>query len=115
MIPLPDIHDKDYWASIKTWANAPKLKNPSEKNSDGCTGVRDLYVQACWEHDYHYTYARTFYGDPIDRSFADHRFRDVVQMLSVFHQESPLSWWRWVGLRIFGGKAWNDHRREENA
>lgn len=101
---LPRLTDAVYWDYIASWA---------VKHSDGCSGVADIYVQACWEHDYHYRYGRTVQRAPISRSAADRRFRQVVQALSPAGLLSPVSWWRWAGLRLFGGRAWRGHRNRE--
>ncbi len=101
---LPCRSNAAYWSFIKQWAST---------YSDGCSGVADIYVRACWEHDYHYRYARTVAGEPITRAQADARFRQVVQWDSPAHRFSPLSWWRWAGLRLFARRAWSNHRRND--
>lgn len=101
---LPHINDRVYWDNIAAWA---------ARFSDGCSGVADIYVRACWEHDYHYRYARTLKGAPISRQVADQRLRDVIQALSPAHRISVVSWVRWLGVRAFGWWAWNGHRAAE--
>lgn len=94
-----------YWLQIRRWAKKVK--------SDGCSGVPDFYRDACLEHDYHYANAKTWYGDPVTRAQADARFRKVIQWKSPFGIFSPMSWWRWAGLRLFGEAAWEAHRLKE--
>lgn len=91
--------DDPYWWCVREYA--------SWINSDGCTGVADFYLDACLEHDYHYRTHRWLDGRPIFRSEADERFRRVIQSRSPFGRISPLSWWRWAGVRILGRHAWN--------
>lgn len=99
MPTLPGKHDSAYWAALGAWARA---------NSDGCTGVKDVYVRACHEHDFHYRFAHTFagtpeaLGEPISKTEADTRFRQVMQWESPLGRFSPLSWWRWAGVATFG-------------
>lgn len=101
---LPNQDDHEYWQAITAWALV---------HSDGCSGVADIYIRACWEHDYHYRFGRTLSGAPISRRQADARFRQVIQELSPAGVLSPVSWWRWAGLRLAGWKAWNGHRNRE--
>jgi hypothetical protein len=84
--------------------------------SDGCTGVPDWYLDACLEHDGHYaTHVWCAYTDEegafhpsyaISRETADLRFRHVIQTMSRFGRWSPLSWWRYAAVRVFGRKLW---------
>lgn len=94
-----------YWTTIRAIAQ--------EMHSDGCSGVPDFYIDACYEHDYHYRYAETLYGFPVTRVEADARFRQVIQARSRFGRFSPMAAWRWVGLRLFGERAWETHRAKE--
>ena len=96
---LPGKDDHAYWSALARWAAA---------HSDGCTGVKDIYVSACHEHDFHYRFAHTFAGTPeapgesITKSEADTRFRQVMQWQSPLGRFSPVSWIRWSGVRLFG-------------
>ena len=96
------IDDPDYWSYIRYVAK--------ERSFDGCTGVPEFYQDACLEHDLHYADAKTAFGDPITREESDERFRLVIQKRSCFRLFSPLSWWRWLGVRLLGKNAWNGHR-----
>ena len=98
MPTLPGKNDTAYWATVKEWA---------VRYSDGCTGVKDFYVRACFEHDWHYRYGVTFPhqgspGEPISKVEADARFRQVMQWESRLGRFSPLSWVRWSGVALFG-------------
>jgi hypothetical protein len=96
-----------YWALLnQPWYQ--QLVSDWAKNlqSDGCTGVLDIYLPACWEHDIAYRLHQTVLSEPLTRREADRRFRWSIQFLSPFGALSPLSWWRWAGVRMFGVKAW---------
>lgn len=88
--------------------------------SDGCTGVPDYFVTACREHDFYYRTHHAFCGRLINRAEADKRFRKRI--MSLARQRGGLtylagiwiSWWRWAGVRILGGEAWNGHRKTAN-
>lgn len=95
---LPSINDPTYLRLIYLKAE--------ELQSDGCSGVPDFYIKACWEHDVHYRTHQTIFGRPITRAQADAVFRQRIQEMSLFGVLSPMSWWRWTGLRIAGGRAW---------
>lgn len=97
-------YDKLYWAAIYAVAKA--------NHYDGCTGVPDWLVWTCLEHDLHYATAKMLDGTPIDKATADYIFRVRIQQGSGFGVFSPASWWRWLGVRWFGTKAWNGHRRK---
>ena len=103
MFKLPKLSDTIYWNALKTWAQV---------ESDGCTMVPDHYVEACWEHDFHFRYAVTLYGDPITIEQANRRFRDSIQMLSRLRWFSPLSWIRYAAINVFGRSAWNSSRKQ---
>jgi hypothetical protein len=76
-------------------------------NSDGCTGVSNIHVDACIVHDFLYTYHVDFYGNPITQEYADKVLREIIQQKSVFGVFSPMSWWRWIGVRIAGKSHWD--------
>jgi hypothetical protein len=103
MPKLPNLNDTTYWTTLAVWAH---------KESDGCTGVKDWWVEACWEHDWHWRYAVTLYGDPITFDEANARFRQSIQMRSLLGRFNPLSWIRWEGVRRLGRGIWDDHRRK---
>lgn len=99
--------------------------------SDGCSKVPDFYLAACQQHDCSYYYAkdpvdayrhyRTGSADPwkdatpITKAQADAAFRKEIQERSIIGVFSPLSWWRWAGVKWFGKKAWNSHKATHNA
>lgn len=101
---LPNKDDTEYWDRVAAWG---------KKNSDGCTGVPDFYVEACWEHDYHYRYAMTLLGDPITFEESNARFRESIQMRSRLRWFSPMSWVRFLGVRAFGRPLWDEHRQRD--
>lgn len=56
------------------------------------------------------------YGEPVTRAWADARFRSVIQSLSIVRRAylpgwlSPMSWWRWTGVRLGGRRTWERYR-----
>ena len=103
-----------YWTWIRK--EAAKIK------SDGCSGVPDFHLDCCLQHDLSYVYGkcpRSAYhhycddvglywevADSISKREADATFRKCNQALSPFGKLSPMSWWRWAGVRIFGKGIW---------
>lgn len=75
--------------------------------SDGCSLVLDIYLRCCVIHDWYYRTHINFDGSPITRAEADMIFRQCIQRKSVFGRFSPMSWWRWAGVRLFGGNSYN--------
>lgn len=86
-----------YWQDVRTAA-----KN---LRSDGCSWVADIHVDCCYEHDIHYRTGHRLDGTPITRREADARFRQCNMKHSQFGHLSPLAWWRWAGVRMFGRRA----------
>ena len=83
-----------------------------ELESDGCSGVPDFYLDCCYEHDIAYRTGCDVYGNPITRAEADRWFRISIQNHSILAKVklgflSPVSWWRWAGVRILGGSSYN--------
>lgn len=77
-------------------------------NADGCTGVPDFYVCSCIVHDFYYATHRDFKGNIISKLEADRTFKKLIQHKSFWGKFSPMSYWRYLGVRLFGGKAWED-------
>lgn len=96
---------KLYWEYI--------LGRAREIQSDGCTWVAEIYQRACYEHDLHYKFAKNSAGERIGRGWADAVFRERMQQMSLLGEVSPLSRWRWVGVRVLGFGIWNRYRIEE--
>lgn len=63
---------------------------------NGCTGVPDIWVECCNEHDVDY------YEGILTRAEADAKFRRCMQAKSIFGRWSPMAFWRWCGVRMFG-------------
>jgi hypothetical protein len=97
--------DKGYWQRIAEWATG---------NSDGCTGVKDIYVECCWEHDFHFRYGHTLDGDPITFKESNAQFRRCIQSRSKLGRFSPLSWIRWAGVTLGGKHIWDRHREQDH-
>jgi hypothetical protein len=74
--------------------------------SDGCSGVSDCYVIACWDHDIAYRTGHDIFDKPVTRELADLKLRWAIQHESALGRCSPMSWWRWAGVRLFGGSSW---------
>ena len=92
--------DKPYWIDVH--------KRALELNSDGCSGVPDWFVWTCHEHDVHYRQHRYLTGDEIDFNTANYILRVRIQQGSWFRQFSPVSWWRWLGVKYLPAakRAW---------
>lgn len=101
MPPLELAWTADYRARVRQRA--------AELRSDGCTGVPEFYQDACFEHDVHYRTGATLDGVPLTRADADRIFRHRIQAMSPFGVFSPMSWWRWAAVRLFGASAWHAH------
>jgi hypothetical protein len=113
MPALPGLDDKEYWDTIIVWG---------QLYSDGCTGVPDFYRQACDEHDWHWRFGMTLYGEPITFDESNARFKAVIRAmarrnlgwnpktwLNVFG--FPMSRWRRVGVTTAGRHIWTAHRQ----
>lgn len=95
----PGPADQDFWGAVRAIAE--------QLGSDGCTGIPDFYVGPCFRHDIHYRTHADLAGRPLSRHDADRRFRLGIQAHSPFGVLSPMSYWRWAGVRLFGRRAWN--------
>jgi hypothetical protein len=74
----------------------------AELKFDGCTGVIDFYVDCCNHHDFMYRTGNNIRGIPVSRKEADAEFRRCMQSRSRLGICNPMSWWRWIGVRLFG-------------
>ena len=95
------IFDEDGWVD--------KVKEKAKELNlvfDGCTGVPDYYISCCDYHDFMYRTHTDINGDPVTRSDADAMFRRCIQASSRFKKGSPMAAWRWMGVRLFGRRAW---------
>ncbi len=88
-VPPPDSF---YWVQVRMVAATLK--------SDGCTVVKDIYLDSCLEHDCHWRLGTTIFGAPITRAQANTRFRKVIQSRSKLGRFSPISWVRYAGVSI---------------
>jgi hypothetical protein len=88
----------DYWRRVRDRADA--------LGSDGCSGVPEWHHDCCLEHDVHYRTGMDINGMALTRQEADALFRECLRRRSVFSFYSPLSWWRWAGVRL-----WNRWKR----
>mgnify|MGYP003524634728 CR=1 FL=1 len=95
------IKDEEYWVRVQDRA--------IELKSDGCTGVPDFHLKCCLEHDAHYRLHCDMDGNPITKSEADKQFRLCIQQESKLGRFSPMSWWRWLGVKWFGRHSWTKH------
>jgi hypothetical protein len=92
------LSDRAYRRRVVRWAKA--------MGSDGCSGVSDCYVIACYDHDIAYRSGHDLFGQPLTRAQADARLRWGIQNESPLGRLSPMSWWRWAGVRLFGWRSW---------
>lgn len=90
--------DEQYWNRVRKWA--------TEAGSDGCTLVTQLYQDCCFEHDHAYRTGTDLAGNKVSRSEADATFRRCIQSRSKLGKFSPISWVRWIGVRIGGRFMW---------
>lgn len=92
-----------YWRHVRDVALA--------MGSDGCTGVSDICVDSCYEHDIHWRTGMTIYHVPITTAQANRRFRKVIEARFGEHTNpwvrviaTPLGyvfgWGRWMGVTI---------------
>lgn len=120
---MSDIHAVGtlYWEWIKSEA--------ALIGTDGCSAVLGFHVECCLEHDASYAHAkdpRSAYrfarlgsvdawerADPITRAEADRRFRQCHQNRSRFGRWSVMAFYRWLGVKWGGQKAWDAHRARE--
>ena len=75
-------------------------------DSDVCTGVPDFYKEECIKHDFYYRTHHNFKGELISKNQADLMFMRGIQNKSKFGKFSPMALWRYLGVKLFGGKAW---------
>ena len=106
------MEDLNYWLEETAnhdlyWTNVRRIAK--ELGSDGCTGVVDIFLSACLEHDIHFRTHKFLCGCEIDFSTANYIFRRRIQQRSLFGRFSPVSWLRWIGVNHFGRKAWNNY------
>ncbi len=76
-------------------------------NSDGCTGVIDVYGNCCVFHDLGYRFHIDIYGRPVDRNQVDDGFRRCMQKKSLMKWFNPMSWWRYAAVRWIGDKFYS--------
>lgn len=76
--------------------------------ADGCSGVPDWYVEACNFHDFQYRTHRNLDYTHCTKAEADRNFRLMIQKRSLAKLLSPMSWWRWAGVKWLGTRAWED-------
>ena len=82
------------------------LKISTFIGSDGCTLVLDICKEACIEHDFYYATKMDFTGKPISRTMADRLFKEASRKCSALGKASPMSVWRWLGVRAIGWIFW---------
>jgi hypothetical protein len=86
-----------YWERVRERAN--------DLESDGCSGVPDFHLDCCLEHDIAYRTGATVDGAPMTRAAADARLRRCIQSRSAAGVLSPMSWWRWLAVRLFASRS----------
>lgn len=95
----PDKFTKHDWDLVRAYTK-----------SDGCTGVIDLYIEACIEHDFLFRTHHDFSGKVISFYEANKRFRIRIQRLSKLGMCDPVSWWRWLAVCFLpqARRAWDE-------
>ena len=103
-LKLPGKGDRAYWDLIAQWAR--------DYRSDGCTMSPDWWLETCQEHDYHWRYGQTLFGDPISFQASNLRFRRAIQERSKLRWFNPISWERYYAVSSpIGRRIWDEHRR----
>lgn len=98
---------KEYWRLLDNVDYRRMVaRRARQLKSDGCSGVADFYIIACYDHDIAYRTGRDIFGNVLTRAQADARLRWAIQHESCFGRCSPMSYWRWAGVRFGGGKSW---------
>lgn len=93
---------REFWAVVQDRA--------AELESDGCTGVSDIFGECCLLHDIYYRTHMDIEGNPISRKQADYEFRQCIQERSRVGILSPVAWIRWMAVRLFGHFAWQQYK-----
>jgi ferredoxin len=97
--------ESSYWTQVRAKA--------AELQSDGCTGVSDICIDSCYEHDIHWRTGQTIYGVDITTAQANRRFRKVIEARFAEHDNrvmralaTPIgygfAWGRFLGVSIGG-------------
>ncbi len=97
---MRDDLNEEYWERVR--------KRARDLGSDGCTGVADIYVDCCYEHDIACKTGCDINGNPTNWAEAAVRFRRCIQQRSALGVLSPLSWIRWAGVRLHGWRKKRD-------
>lgn len=103
--PINLIITTTYWQKLKS-IDIERISKAIK--SDGCSNVPEFYHPGCVMHDFWYRTHQDFSGETITKAEADKRFRLYIQSKSKFGRFSPMSWWRWLGVKWFGQKAWSE-------
>lgn len=77
---------------------APAIK------SDGCTLVSELYHECCVVHDLGYEFDIDPWGRPSSKTQTDTTYRRCMQARSRLGRFQPISWVRYIGVSLFGGR-----------
>lgn len=88
---------KRYWERVRDKA--------AELGTDGCSKATGAYVDCCLEHDLAYRMGTTLDGTPLTKEEADKRFLSCMQSRSIFGWYSPMAWWRYAAVKVFGRRA----------
>lgn len=95
----PDLFTDADWKLVRSYLR-----------SDGCTGVPNWHVKACWEHDFYFRTHHDFNGHFISFSKSNWRFLKRIQKLSWFGAFDIRSYVRWLGVTLLGRNAWRGNR-----
>src|ERR1051326_798822 len=111
MLPVNPDDQAAYLKWLEEWASS---------HSDGCTKIPDIHVHCCWQHDFCYQTGldprSVWAGKPeaISRRDADALFRVCNQKEDPLGRFSPLSWWRWAAVRVFGRFFYSADKEKSN-
>lgn len=112
--PVVRFHGECNWELVKTYRlNGHTV--PRGFRFDGASIPRFLWwwnqpsgiaFPAAIVHDFHYSH------QPVPRKFADRSFYWNLIGIGV---RTTAAWLMWAAVRVFGGKAWRNHKSEADA
>lgn len=91
-----------YWVNVKRLAR--------EIQSDGCTWASEWLKLACVEHDVHYHFHHTVWGDPITRAWSDGAFLHRMAQRNSWRYWHPWIYVRYGFVRSLGWLWWETNK-----
>lgn len=94
--------DSAYWLRVRDRAD--------ELGADGCTCGSAAMRNCCLRHDVHYRTHQHMDGRPITQREADDQFLACMQARSIVGWWSPLGWFRYAVVRLFGAPRYAERK-----